>query len=265
MIIGNITIPIPTLQQIFFLGFATLAVLGSVLMITRRNAIHSALLLVIVFFQLAGMYVLLTAEFIAALQVLVYTGAILVLFLFVIMLLQLREAPRLQQAHRWQKLVAAPLGIILALELIALIWWSGMVVFGQPLQAPAPAPLAAVQAAGGSPRALGQVLYTVFLLPFEVASMILLVAVIGAIVLARREEPAEVERLIPTLGVSLGRRGVTGSPQEEQLEKMLRPDVTIPLTVKGGEQAVQAPGLGSTAGGGKAEDEELSRRATPKQ
>jgi hypothetical protein len=60
------------------------------------------------------------------------------------------------------------------------------------------------------------VLYTIFLLPFEVASFILLVAVIGAIVLARREEPAEVERLVPFLGVSLGRRSIVGSPQAEQ-------------------------------------------------
>ena len=232
---------IPNLQQIFFLGFAGLAVICSLLMITRRSAIHSALLLVLVFFQVAGMYVLLTAEFIAALQVLVYTGAILVLFLFVIMLLQLREAPRLQEAHRWQRYVAAPLGLLLALEIIALIWWSGMVITGLPHQAPAPATLAEMEAAGGSPRALGQVLYTVFLLPFEVASMILLVAVIGAIVLARRDEPAEVERLIPSLGVSLARRSVTGSPQEEQLEKMIRPDVTTPLRVAGGEQAVLAP------------------------
>src|SRR5437773_8450620 len=100
-----------TFEQLFFLGFASVAVICSLLMITRRNAVHSALLLVIVFFQLAGMYVLLGAEFLAALQVLVYTGAILVLFLFVIMLLQLREAPRLEHAHRWQKYFAFPLGV----------------------------------------------------------------------------------------------------------------------------------------------------------
>src|SRR4051794_15280626 len=108
----------PNVQQLFFLGFAALAILGSILMITRRNAIHSALLLVVVFFQFAGMYVLLRAEFLAALQVLVYTGAILVLFLFVIMLLQLREAPRLQNLHRWQKYLAGPLGVLLAVELV---------------------------------------------------------------------------------------------------------------------------------------------------
>jgi NADH-quinone oxidoreductase subunit J len=230
-------------------------------MITRRNAVHSALLLVIVLFQLAGMYVLLTAEFLAALQVLVYAGAILVLFLFVIMLLQLREAPRIQNAHRWQRLLAIPLGLVLTLEMIALIWFGGISITGLPQQAPGPATLVEIQQAGGSPRALGQVLYTVFLLPFEVASMILLVAVIGAIVLARREETEPASQLISSLGVSLGRRSIIGSPQEEQLEKMMRPDVTTPIQVRGGERAVQAPGLGSTAAGGRAEDEDPSRRA----
>jgi hypothetical protein len=86
---------------------------------------------------------------------------------------------------------------------------------------------------------LGQVLYTIFLLPFEVASFILLVAVIGAIVLARREEPAEVERLMPFLGVSLGRRSIAGSPQAEQLEKV-RADMTTPITVVGGERQTVA-------------------------
>lgn len=239
MTIGGNIIPIPNVQQLFFLGFATFAVLGSLLMITRRNAVHAALLLVIVFFQIAGVYVLLGAEFLAALQVLVYTGAILVLFLFVIMLLQLREAPRLREVHRWQRFVAPVLGVLLVLEFLGIIFFGGVTVSGVPHQAPAPATILEIAAAGGSPRALGQVLYTIFLLPFEVASFILLVAVIGAIVLARREEPAEVERLVPSLGVSLGQRGVSGSPQAEQMEK-LRPDVTMPISVVGGERKTVA-------------------------
>jgi NADH-quinone oxidoreductase subunit J len=239
MTIGGTTIPIPNLQQLFFLGFATFSILGSLLMITRRNAVHAALLLVIVFFQIAGVYVLLGAEFLAALQVLVYTGAILVLFLFVIMLLQLREAPRLREVHRWQRIVAPILGLLLILEFLGIIFFGGVSVAGLPHQAPAPASVSEIAAAGGSPRALGQVLYTIFLLPFEVASFILLVAVIGAIVLARREEPAEVERLVPSLGVSLGRRSVAGSPQAEQMEK-LRPEVTMPINVVGGERQTVA-------------------------
>ena len=239
MTIGGNYIPIPNVQQLFFLGFATFAILGSVLMITRRNAVHSALLLVIVFFQIAGVYVLLGAEFLAALQVLVYTGAILVLFLFVIMLLQLREAPQLRAVHRWQQFVAPLLGLLLVLEFLGIIFFGGVTLSGVPHQAPAPATVVEIAAAGGSPRALGQVLYTIFLLPFEVASFILLVAVIGAIVLARREEPADVERLVPFRGISLGRGSIAGSSQAEQLEKV-RADVTTPITVVGGERQTVA-------------------------
>ncbi len=260
MTIGGNYIALPNLQQLFFLGFATFSILGSLLMITRRNAVHAALLLVIVFFQLAGVYVILGAEFLAALQVLVYTGAILVLFLFVIMLLQLREAPRLREVHRWQRFIAPVLGGLLILEFLGIIFFGGVTLSGVPHQTPAPATAIEIAASGGSPRALGQVLYTVFLLPFEVASFILLVAVIGAIVLARREETAEIERLVPSLGVSLGQRGVAGSPQAAQMEK-LRPEVTMPINVVGGERAVVAGRPGSTASGGRAEDENLSRRS----
>lgn len=217
-----------TLQQLFFLGFASVAVLCSVLMITRRNAVHSALLLVVTFFQLGGIYILLRAEFIAALQVLVYAGAILVLFVFVIMLLQLREAPRLQGLHKMQKYLAGPLGVLLAVELVLIIWFGGVQFTGLLHQAPGAASNTEIAAAGGSPRAVGQLLYTVFLLPFEIASLILLVAVIGAIVLARREEPEEVERLVPSLGISLGMRSLAGSPQAEQLEKVGGMDLAPP-------------------------------------
>src|SRR5436853_2721802 len=87
--LGDITVPIPSLGFLIFGGLATVAIISAIMMITRKDAIHSALWLVVTFFQLAGMYVMLGAEFLAALQVLVYTGAILVLFLFVIMLLNL--------------------------------------------------------------------------------------------------------------------------------------------------------------------------------
>src|SRR5205085_12476729 len=116
--IGDIVIPIPSLGFLIFGGLATVAIISAIMMITRRDAVHSALWLVVTFFQLAGMYVMLGAEFLAALQVLVYTGAILVLFLFVIMLLNLREhAPQIGGIHRAQMIAAWPIGLILALEI----------------------------------------------------------------------------------------------------------------------------------------------------
>ena len=88
--IGDIKIPLPSLGQLVFLPSAGLAIISGILMITSKKAVHSALWLIMAFFNLAVMYVMLGAEFLAALQVLVYTGAILVLFLFVIMLLGLQ-------------------------------------------------------------------------------------------------------------------------------------------------------------------------------
>src|SRR5437773_5666073 len=102
-------IPLPSFGLIVFATLSGIAIVSSLMMITRSDAVHSALWLVVTFFQLAGMYVMLGAEFLAALQVLVYTGAILVLFLFVIMLLNLREhAPKLGGIHIAQMVVAWP-------------------------------------------------------------------------------------------------------------------------------------------------------------
>jgi NADH-quinone oxidoreductase subunit J len=211
--------------EIVFAAVSLLAIGGAFMMITRNNAVHSALWLVLVFFQFAVLYVMLGAEFLAALQVLVYTGAILVLFLFVIMLLGLREGPKVSGIHQAQIWTAWPIGLILAIELVIIVLVSSM-----------PQPQIAgdivgdktvlwnnsqVLAVGGNVQAIGQTLYTQFLFPFEVASLILLLAVVGAIVLARREEPQEVEEILPSLGISLGRRSIANSPQELQVEKKL--------------------------------------------
>src|SRR5687767_12163673 len=165
--IGDVVIPIPPIGQQVFMGAAGLAILGGVMMITRKNAVHAALWLVVTFFQLALMYVLLGAEFLAALQVLVYAGAILVLFLFVIMLLGLREGgPALSGLHQAQVWTAWPVGLLLALQLVAIILFSGQPqqvnigdVVGSTRQVWTNE---AVMAAGGNVMVLGQTLYTQF-------------------------------------------------------------------------------------------------------
>jgi NADH-quinone oxidoreductase subunit J len=238
--------------MIIFATLSGIAIISSLMMITRRDAVHSALWLVVTFFQLAGMYVMLGAEFLAALQVLVYTGAILVLFLFVIMLLGMREGPKLGGIHRAQMIAAWPVGIILALELIMVIPFSN-----PPAQAFIDQwSTTFIATVGGNVQALGQTLYTNFLFPFEVASLILLLAVVGAIVLARKEEPAEVEEILPSLGISLGRRSVAASPQEEQIEKKLRPALGIGYAPDARVDEVEMPiidqpsgvGAGTTSG-----------------
>lgn len=231
---GITLVPGNLVPQMAFLGFASLAVLGSIMMVTRQNAVHSALWLVLVFFQIAGVYVLLNAPFLAALQVLVYSGAIVVLFLFVIMLLQMREGPQLAEQHQVQRFVAWPVGLLLAVEICAIILLSRTLT-APPIPAnnvlPNPGAVAPngiawtpenIEAWGGSPRALGIDLYTDFLLPFEVASLILLVAVIGAIFLASKIESPEAMAGVPSVGISLSRRSMVGSPQEEQYASMRR-------------------------------------------
>src|SRR5881392_2980519 len=106
--------PIPSFPQLVFLILSAIAIAASLLMITRNDAVHSAVSLVVVLFNLAGMYVLLNAPFLAVLQVLVYAGAILVLFLFVIMILQLRAGPNLSHEHKVQPFVAWILGLVIA-------------------------------------------------------------------------------------------------------------------------------------------------------
>lgn len=240
---------VPSLGFLVFGGLATFAILSSVMMITRKDAVHSALWLVLTFFQLAGMYVMLGAEFLAALQVLVYAGAILVLFLFVIMLLNLREtAPRLGGIHRAQLIAAWPIGLILALEIITVIIFSNIAT--PPGAAVGPWSADAVYAAGGNVQALGRTLYSEFLFPFEVASLILLLAIIGAIVLARKEEPAEVEEILPALGISLGRRSIANSPQEEQIEKKLRPALGVTYTPDARTGEIEVPTIDQPSGVG---------------
>lgn len=257
----GVVIPLPPLGQIVFLQSAGLAILASFMMITRKDAVHSALWLVLTFFNLAVMYVMLGAEFLAALQVLVYTGAILVLFLFVIMLLGLREGPKLGGIHRAQMVVAWPIGLVLAAQLVTIILFSR-----QP--DPALAQVGSrvgngdftfsttqVQAMGGNVQAIGQTLYTQYLYPFEIASLILLLAVLGAVVLARKEEPHEVEELLPSIGISLGRRSVANSPQAVQMEKKLLPAMGAGIIDTDGQPSeiptVEQPsgrGAGTTSG-----------------
>jgi NADH-quinone oxidoreductase subunit J len=260
--IGDITIPLPPFGQLIFLMASGVAILAAFMMITRRNAVHSALWLVLAFFNLAVMYVMLGAEFLAALQVLVYTGAILVLILFVVMLLGLQENPQPQLGgiHTAQLVVAWPVGLILALQIVTIILFSpqtrivnigdtiGNTHFVWSAQA--------VLAAGGNVKVLGMSLYSQFLLPFEVASLILLVAVFGAIVLARKEEPAEVEEIVPSLGISVGRRSIANSSQEDQLEKKLLPALGITYAPDATERERETPivdqptavGSGTTSG-----------------
>ena len=158
----------------FILGFA-------VLVVSTKDTVHSVLFLVLDFLFVAALYVLLQAPFLAAIQILVYAGGIVVLYLFVVMLVNLKRAPEAHQdPHRRTKL-GLGLAAAVLLELGAILMYTST--------RPATAVGAAVPVppVTGNTEQVGWLLYTNYLIPFEIASMLLLVAMIGAIVLAKRE------------------------------------------------------------------------------
>jgi NADH-quinone oxidoreductase subunit J len=166
-------------EAILFSLFSTSAVFFAVNVVFRRNAVHCALHLVGVLLSLSGLFVLLNAQFIAAIQILVYAGAIMVLFLFVVMLLNVRgESPLLTPG------AAKGFGFFFAaLAFFELLW---IVLSGGGSEG-ASRPAVALPPGFGSPAEIGRILYSTWLFPFEVTSILLLIAVIGAVVLAKRK------------------------------------------------------------------------------
>jgi NADH-quinone oxidoreductase subunit J len=163
---------------IVFYYLAAASVASATLAITRRNPVHSMLWVLALFLHVAGIFLLAGAEFLAAVQIIVYAGAILVFYLFFLMLLDLpsEQAGRPFGAH-WPLCVAA--GVVFA----ALIWYANGLSFVP--SAPARAP--AAPASSGNLAAVGTVLFSHFALAFEIVSLILLAAMVGAIVVARRK------------------------------------------------------------------------------
>ena len=168
------------LETVLFVILAVFTVVTAVLVIVQRNPVASAIFLILTFFSLAGIYLLLHAEFIAAVQVIVYAGAIMVLFLFVIMLLNLEKEKMSIARHRLLKFVGVIFGFVLLFQIGT--------IFRQVLLEKAKGKFPPEKVAGlGNTQVVAQLLFTDFLLPFEITSVLLLVAIIGAIVLAKRE------------------------------------------------------------------------------
>ena len=159
-----------------FLYFAAVIVMAASLVVVLRNPIYSALSLLVMFFHVAGLYVTLHAEFLAAIQIIVYAGAILVLYLFVVMLLNVKREEQFNQ----QGPVALFLGVVLLTEAVLLTVSRGFAV-----ATPDPVPEGAARAVGNT-ESIGEVLYSTYLFPFEIASLILLVAMIGAVILSKK-------------------------------------------------------------------------------
>jgi NADH-quinone oxidoreductase subunit J len=167
-------------ELIVFIVLAPLSVVTALGMVLSRNAIYSALLLVVNFFCLAGFYVLLEAQFVAAVQVIVYAGAIMVLFLFVLMLLGTGNEVAITERLRGQRPAAVLLSLGLLIAVVAAIFAG---VFDAE-----PASLAAANE-GGNVQAVGRLLFTRYTFAFETAGILLVVAAVGALVLGKRQRP----------------------------------------------------------------------------
>ena len=172
------------LALILFFIFAAMCVGGAINLLVQKHPINSALSLIVVMGSLALIYLLLGAEFVAAVQVIVYAGAVMVLFVFVIMLLNAGEEERLSNGSRVAIILGVP-ALIIGLGIAA---WFVTRVAGLDRVAIGGPEIMNGADVFGNPTAVGKLLFSTYLLPFEITSVLLLIAIMGAVVLARREE-----------------------------------------------------------------------------
>lgn len=177
---------------------SVIILLSAVMVITRSNPMHSALWLFVTFLGLAGVYLLLGAEFVAAIQVIVYAGGVLVLYIFVIMLVNLTKEETLRLV--FQKPAQTISAFVMAILVMAIILWERGIFPQRGMESAITyffVPGKSVDLTStftiDTTRALAKKLFLMYLYPFEIASILLLVAMIGAVVVARRSSPAETE------------------------------------------------------------------------
>ncbi len=167
-----------TFEQGVFYFLAAVTVFSAVMMLLQRNPVNSALFLILNFFCLGGLYLTLNAQFIAMVHILVYAGAIMVLFLFVIMLLNLGDDKSLRQHLGLRMYLGIAFSVGLFLELLYILGYSSANNYLE--QSPSAVEM-------GTVEYIGKVLFTKFLFPFEITSFLLLAAIIGAVILAKKK------------------------------------------------------------------------------
>lgn len=168
------------LDIILFFILALFAVSGAMVMVTHRNPVYGAMGLVMSFLSVAGFYLLLSAPFLAAVQVIIYAGSIMTLFIFVIMLMDLGKDKLEKKNFQWNSAVAALLGFVMLLQLLVI---TNIGLMPGKMDSWTPEKIKAVT----HTRAIAQVLYTDYLYPFEIISFILVAALVGAIILGKKK------------------------------------------------------------------------------
>lgn len=166
-----------TLDTVLFFIMALGAIISGIVMITRKNPVSAAMFLIMHFFMLAGLYLSLQAQFVAVMQILVYAGAIMVLVVFVIMLLNLGNEDKLSEKVNAGKIIGYALATLFAIQLLT-------VFFAKPTSFSTMSEKAIVI---GTIEAIGDSLFTKFLFPFEAISLLLLVAIVGSVLLSKRK------------------------------------------------------------------------------
>ena len=172
------------LHLVLFFIFAAVCVAGAINLLAQKHPINSALSLIVVMGSLAVIYLLLGAEFVAAVQVIVYAGAVMVLFVFVIMLLNAGVEERTAHGSRVATMLGVPgliVGLVIGVWAVSRITGLDKIAMGGPR-------IMNGAEVFGNPQAVGHLLFREYLLPFEVTSILILIAIMGAVVLARREE-----------------------------------------------------------------------------
>ena len=160
--------------QVLFFFFAAVAVGGAINVLAQKHVLYSALSLIVMLTAVSVLFILMRADFLAMIQVIVYAGAIMVLFTFVIMLLNLPEDEDGADRLRWLKFIGIPLGLFFLFLVVATLWNV------EPLRVTPPRLV-------GSPQAIGQSLFTDYLLPFEATSLLILIALVGAVIFAKKD------------------------------------------------------------------------------
>jgi len=164
------------LDTVFFYIFALITLAGGLLTVTRRNAVHSAMSLILALIGVAGLFLLQKAEFLFAVQIVLYVGGIMVLFLFVIMLVNLDQAARVRQFNRQWWLALACVLAVAAEVIYVLSRGSSAFRYGAPAAPPQ----------AGNVQLVADILFKQYLLPFELASILLLAAIVGSVIMARK-------------------------------------------------------------------------------
>jgi len=175
-----------TAEHYFFFLFAIVAIASSLEVVMQRSPLYSAIALVFTMASLAANFVLLKAQFLAAIQIIVYAGAIIVLFVFVIMLLNVRAEESRLDRFGALRFIAVPSALVLFLGAFAAIRFSNLDTLS-----PSPA-----SAAAGTTERIAELMFTKYLLPFEAASVLIMMAIVGALVLASRARDVEAEMAV---------------------------------------------------------------------